>query len=157
VRPVVRLLARLGLLAAVAACDGGTSTLVTDYPDAVSYAYDPQFVGRWTGRIGGTDGETGVTGVLELGKLRERKLFGSFRSADGRTEYVLLLEHTHVMSATGGDVPSNRLTFTWQDGRGSRGLGWFLINREATALTGSFGYGDATEGLGSWTLSRVDA
>lgn len=145
----------LGLTLVSGACDT-TAVVQAEYPDAVSYAYEPHFVGRWSGRVGGSDGSPGTPGTLELGKLRERKLFGSFKSADGRTEYVLLLDHSMVMSATGGDVPSNRLTFTWQDGRGSRGLGWLLINREETALTGSFGYGETTSGLGTWTLTRAD-
>ena len=48
-------------------------------------------------------------------------------------------------------------TFTWQNGLGSRGKGWLLINREDTALTGSFGYGVATEGLGEWSFERTNA
>jgi hypothetical protein len=120
------------------------------YPDAEAYERDPSFAGEWLGDV------TDVPGVLTLGELSPGSFFGSFKADAGRPEYVLLLEQTMVDDPGGGIVPSNRMTFTWQDGLGGRGHGWLLINREDTALTGSFGYDKATEGLGSWTFIRVD-
>ena len=90
-----------------------------------------------------------------IGELDDRSFFGSFVTVDGAVEYTLLLDHTYVDTDEGGEVPSNRAVFTWQDGLGSRGKGWLLINQEDTALTGSFGYGTATTGLGQWSFERV--
>ena len=130
---------------------GAGSTHAPDYPTAEVYDRDPDFSGEWVGEVGSMPGE------LQLGLLEPGKYFGSFRSDDGSAEYVLLLEQTMVTSEVGGSAPSNRMTFTWQDGQGGRGLGWLLINREDTALTGSFGYGRATEGLGTWTFIRFES
>ena len=127
---------------------GGTSVQPTSYPPASVYEIDPEFGGEWSGDV------DGLRGTLNIGELDERGLFGSFVTEDGGTEYTLLLEHTYVDTEEGGEVPSNRATFTWQDGLGSRGKGWLLINREDTALTGSFGFGVATEGLGEWSFVR---
>jgi hypothetical protein len=121
----------------------------SNYPPPSVYDIDPQFAGEWTGDV------DGLPGTLKLGELDERTFFGSFVTDDGSTEYTLLLEHTYVDTEEGGEVPSNRTVFTWQDGLGSRGKGWLLINREDTALTGSFGYGLATSGLGEWSFERV--
>lgn len=121
----------------------------SNYPPASVYDIDPQFAGEWVGDV------DGLSGTLKLGELDERTFFGSFVTDDGSTEYTLLLEHTYVDTEEGGEVPSNRTIFTWQDGLGSRGKGWLLINREDTALTGSFGYGLATTGLGQWSFERV--
>jgi hypothetical protein len=120
----------------------------SNYPPASVYEIDPEFAGEWTGDV------DGLPGTLKIGELDERTFFGSFVTDDGSTEYTLLLEHTYVDTEEGGEVPSNRTTFTWQDGLGSRGKGWLLINREDTALTGSFGYGLATSGLGEWSFRR---
>jgi len=145
----------LGLVAVSLGCpaagiDGTSSGSPTKYPLASVYEFDPQFAGVWVGDV------DGLVGTLNIGKLDERSFFGSFVTDDGATEYTLLLEHTYVDTQDGGEVPSNRATFTWQDGLGSRGKGWLLINREDTALTGSFGYGVATEGLGDWSFGRED-
>lgn len=143
------------LLACLLACPGttGSSTtgasLQTNYPPASVYEVDPLFTGEWTGDV------DGLPGTLTIGELDERSFFGSFVTADRSTEYTLLLEHSYVETEEGGEAPSNRTIFTWQDGLGSRGKGWLLINREDTALTGSFGYGVATEGLGQWSFVRV--
>lgn len=136
------------------ACPGiGTGKSARDqtvYPPASVYEIDPQFSGEWVGDV------DGLAGTLTIGELDERSFFGSFVTADGATEYTLLLDHTFVETMEGGEAPSNRTTFTWQDGLGSRGKGWLLINREDTALTGSFGYGVATAGLGEWSFVRAD-
>ncbi|WP_181233146.1 hypothetical protein [Enhygromyxa salina] len=120
----------------------------SSYPPASVYEIDPQFAGEWDGDV------DGLPGTLNIGELDDRSFFGSFVTHDNATEYTLLLEHSYVDTEDGGEVPSNRVTFTWQDGLGSRGKGWLLINREDTALTGSFGYGVATEGLGEWSFVR---
>jgi hypothetical protein len=138
------------LLACPGAGTGRGGGQRTVYPPASVYEIDPQFSGQWTGDV------DGLPGLLTIGELDERSFFGSFVTDDGSTEYTLLLEHTYVETEEGGEVPSNRTTFTWQDGLGSRGKGWLLINREDTALTGSFGYGVATAGLGEWSFVRED-
>lgn len=144
------------LLAFVLACPlspGGSGTsgaLQANYPPASVYEVDPIFAGQWTGDV------DGLPGTLTIGELDERSYFGSFVTDDRATEYTLLLEHTYVETEEGGEAPSNRTIFTWQDGLGSRGKGWLLINREDTALTGSFGYGVATQGLGQWSFEREE-
>lgn len=143
------------LLACLLACPvttgGGTTggSLQANYPPASVYEVDPLFTGEWAGDV------DGLPGTLTIGELDERAFFGSFVTADRSTEYTLLLEHTYVETEEGGEAPSNRTIFTWQDGLGSRGKGWLLINSEDTALTGSFGYGVATEGLGQWSFVRA--
>jgi|GEM_PF-1336422 len=133
---------------------GGSGTTgsvrATNYPPASVYEIDPEFGGEWSGDV------DGFSGTLLLGTLDERSYFGSFVTSDGALEYTLLLDHSFVVTEQGSEAPSNRCTFTWQDGLGSRGRGWLLINRDDTALTGSFGYASATEGLGSWSFVRVD-
>jgi hypothetical protein len=129
--------------------DGGDDE-AGNYPPASVYELDPEFAGAWAGDIGGSPG------TLTIGRLDERSYFGSFVTDDAAIEYTLLLQHSYVTTAEGGEVASNRATFTWQDGLGSRGKGWLLINREDTAITGSFGYGQATSGLGDWSFIRFD-
>jgi len=140
----------LGLgLGCPASSGGGVGSTASNYPPASVYEIDPEFGGEWAGDV------DGLPGVLKIGELDERSFFGSFQTDDGSTEYTLLLEHSYAENEHGGDSPSNRTVFTWQDGLGSRGRGWLLINREDTALTGSFGYGVATSGLGQWSFERV--
>lgn len=145
----VLLIACVGGLVAAAGCDRG-NTAGPVYPPAEAYEIDPTFAGDWIGDAGSIGGE------LTIGQLSEGEFFGSFQADDERTQYVLLLEQSMVEQPGGGLVPSNRVTFTWQDGLGGRGHGWLLINREDTALTGSFGYDKATAGLGTWTFIRID-
>lgn len=143
-----------GMLGLSLGCPGtgnnGANSQVSNYPPASVYDIDPEFAGEWIGDVGGTGG------TLMIGELDERSFFGSFVTDDGAVEYTLLIEHTYVDTEDGGEVPSNRTTFTWQNGLGSRGKGWLLINREDTALTGSFGFGVATSGLGEWSFERVE-
>jgi hypothetical protein len=122
----------------------------SNYPPASIYEIDPEFAGEWLGDI------DGQVGTLRIGELDERTFFGSFLTHDGGVEYTLLIEQTYLDTDDGVEVPSNRTIFTWQNGLGSRGKGWLLINREDTALTGTFGYGVATTGLGGWSFERVD-
>jgi len=131
------------------ATNPGDTASQSNYPPASLYEFDPEFAGEWTGDV------DGLAGTLKIGLLDDRSFFGSFVTDDGATEYTLLLEHTYVETEEGGEAPSNRTTFTWQDGLGSRGKGWLLINREETALTGSFGFGLATSGLGQWSFERA--
>jgi len=132
-------------------CDrGGEGGAITNYPDPSVYERDPEFAGEWLGEVAGLSGE------LNIGELEPGKFFGSFKADDGSAEYVLLLEQSFVEQASGGRAPSNRMLFTWQDGRGGRGNGWLLINREDTALTGKFGYDSAVDGLGDWSFIRFD-
>ena len=145
--PASLLLAAL-LLAGCSAAIGGGGDERTNYPAASVYDIEPEFAGEWAGDVGG------APGTLKIGVLDEHSFFGSFVTDNGGTEYTLLLEHTYVTAEDGSEAPSNRTVFTWQDGLGSRGHGWLLINREDTALTGSFGYGAATEGLGGWSFVR---
>lgn len=146
-RAILGLSVPCGLLLACARAATQTQPI---YPDAVVYERDPQFVGEWVGEVGA------VWGILTLGELEEHRYFGSFVADDGSVEYVLLLEQSLLADPRGALSPSNRVTFTWQDGLGGRGRGWLLINREGTALTGSYGYDNAVEGLGDWTLMRSD-
>jgi hypothetical protein len=143
-------LGTLSLGCPVTSSGGAGSGPRTNFPPASVYEIDPQFTGEWVGDV------DGLGGTLNIGKLDERAFFGSFVTDDGATEYTLLLEHTYVDTEESGEAPSNRATFTWQDGLGSRGKGWLLINREDTALAGSFGYGVATEGLGAWSFVREE-
>lgn len=129
---------------------GSTTSSATAYPPASAYEIDPEFSGEWSGDI------DGLRGTLSIGRLDDRSFFGSFVTDDQSVEYTLLLEHTFIDTQEDGEVPSNRTTFTWQDGLGSRGKGWLLINREDSALTGSFGFGVATSGLGEWSFVRLN-
>ena len=147
----VALVAVLGLGCPLGPGGNGGSGGMSNYPPASVYEIEPEFAGEWVGDV------DGLAGTLHMGRLDERSFFGSFVTHDQSTEYTLLIEHTYVTTDEGVEVPSNRVTFTWQDGLGSRGKGWLLINREDTALTGSFGYGVATEGLGDWSFERVEA
>lgn len=139
------------LLACPITTGSGTTggSLQANYPPASVYEVDPVFAGEWVGDV------DGLPGTLTIGELDERSFFGSFVTADRSTEYTLLLEHTYVETEEGGEAPSNRTIFTWQDGLGSRGKGWLLIDSEDMGLSGSFGYGVATEGLGQWSFERT--
>ncbi|WP_157595804.1 hypothetical protein [Plesiocystis pacifica] len=156
-------LVRLGLLVALAvgsACPGrgggsggsGTGNFRRpNYPVASVYEIDPDFEGEWRGDV------AGLRGTLVIGPLDDRNYYGSFTTLDSNTEYTMLIEQSYVSTPEDEAVASNRALFTWQDGLGSRGHGWLLINRDDTALTGSFGYSAATEGVGSWSFTRVEA
>ncbi|TPV95782.1 MAG: hypothetical protein B7733_08150 [Myxococcales bacterium FL481] len=138
------------LSVAAAACAHRTKVAEPVYPEATVYARDPQFVGEWVGEVGG------MWGILTLGELEPHRFFGSFVADDASVEYVLMLDQSLVRDDRGAEAPSNRVVFTWQDGQGGRGRGWLLVNREDTALTGAYGYDNAVQGLGEWTLIRSD-
>jgi len=145
----------LAALALALACPGprggGGTDSATVYPPADVYEIDPQFAGEWYGDV------DGLRGSLIIGALGERTFYGSFVSEDEAREYTLLLEHTYVEDPNEGELPSNRVTFTWQDGLGSRGKGWLLIDQSDRALSGSFGFGVATRGLGKWSFIRRES
>ena len=79
-----------------------------------------------------------TVGTLEISSLGTGRYRGYFHGDDVEAEYVLLLQQDDV-SVGDQAIPGNRATFNWQDGRGGRGEGWMLINREDSALTGAFG------------------
>jgi len=129
-------------LALASGCkDDGTQT--STIPPAEAYETPSEFTGEWIGEV---DGQVGSLTITPLGPGRYRGLY----AAEGvDIEYVLLLQQDLVQL-----VPGNRALFTWQDGRGGRGEGWLLINREDSALTGAFGERGLIDR--PWTFIRVE-
>ncbi|MBL4686619.1 MAG: hypothetical protein JKY37_18630 [Nannocystaceae bacterium] len=127
-------------------------------PPAEVYDQPPEFSGRWAGKV------ADVQGTLDISSIGNGVYRGVYRGAQVEVQYILKLEQT---MRDGGDAtpgtgelpdareakPTNRITFTWQDGRGGRGLGWLMINRGSSALTGAFGEG-AGHIVGTWTFLR---
>lgn len=124
-------MAGLGLPAVLLGCDV-THQPAAPIPPAEAYDLPSDFGGVWVGEADGT------VGALEITSLGGGRYRGYFQGDDVELEYVLVLEQDPVQI---GEqlIPGNRATFSWQDGRGGRGDGWFLINREDSALTGAFG------------------
>ncbi len=120
---------------------------VASFPPAEVWNPVSRFEGQWLGEV------ADVPGTLQISPLGEGRYYGRFAGENIALEYVLSLQQ-RVQDG----VPTNLSTMTWQDGRGGRGAGWLLINREDTALAGSFGRGEKrTEGLGTWTFIRLEA
>jgi hypothetical protein len=117
------------------------------HPPPEVYGEETDFSGRWRGEAGD------VTGKLAIEALGENQYYANFRGEDRPVRYIVSLEQV-LADPPGSGTPSNLALFTWQDGRGGRGHGWLLINRDQSALTGTFGRGDATTGLGVWTFIR---
>lgn len=142
---------RVGLATLVAlvlpapACDDGNQA--PSIPPAEAYDQPSDFAGEWIGEV---DGQVGTLTITPLGTGRYR---GLYEGEDVKLEYVLLLEQT-LVPAGSSSIAANRATFTWQDGHGSRGEGWLLINREDSALTGAFGERGQLDR--SWTFIRVE-
>jgi hypothetical protein len=145
--------ARVGALAGVtlalalaSGCrDDGTEA--ASIPPAAAYETPSNFAGEWIGEV---EGEVGTLTITSLGTGRYR---GLYEGEDIEIDYVLLLEQDLV--AVGSDsMPGNRAVFKWQDGRGGRGEGWLLINREDSALTGA--HGDHGMLDRPWTFIRVE-
>ncbi|MBK6918279.1 MAG: hypothetical protein IPH07_12865 [Deltaproteobacteria bacterium] len=136
----------LWLALMTAACD---KTETPDLPPAELYAEPVTVAGRWHGEIAGVAGDFVVD---ELAPMRYRGLF----AADAiERRYVLNMTHVQIAGPDGERKASNLVEFTWQDGRGDRGAGWLLVNRDSSALTGSFGRGDGSNaGAGDWTFVR---
>ena len=120
---------------------------VVAYPPADAYDTPPDFNGEWKGSVERKRGQ------LHLGKLRAGEYFGNFSADDGSLDIALHLEQSSAASSTGAQVPSNRLLFTWQDGTGKRGHGWFKIDETGDALNGSSGLGELVDGQ-IWLFTR---
>lgn len=129
------------------ACDPKGDT-APPIPPAEAYDRPVDFAGEWIGEVEGSEG------TLTIDSLGPNRYRGVYEVDATPTRYVLALEQTMVPQGD-ATVGSNRVTFTWQDGRGGRGDGWLLINREGTALTGEFGEGEGHSG-GSWTFIRLE-
>lgn len=140
-----RLAACLWLLA----CEpGGGTRPPADLPAAEVYEAPPDFSGTWIGEVEST------SGTLKIQALGEGRFYGSYKVEGVNVRYVIALEQSmRPPEGAGEPVPTNRCTFTWQDGRGGRGTGWLLINRESSALTGAFGEGAGHTG-GMWSFIR---
>lgn len=136
----------LACMTSAAACDKGDSGPLI--PPAEAYDRPADFSGDWIGEVETTEG------TLTIGSLGPARYRGIYEVDGAPIRYVLALEQT-MIERDGTEVPSNRAVFTWQDGRGGRGEGWLLINRENTALTGEFGEGAGHTG-GGWTFIRLE-
>lgn len=146
-RPRARGLAAWAVALALAPGCKSDGTQASSIPPAAAYDAPCDFAGEWIGEV---EGQVGTLTITALGTGRYR---GLYEGEDVAVEYVLLLQQDLV--PVGGDsILGNRAVFTWQDGRGGRGEGWLLINREDSALTGAFG----EQGLidRSWTFIRVE-
>jgi hypothetical protein len=129
---------------AAGACPDLQSTAT--YPPADVYGVPVSFVGEWLGEVGG------VEGTLRVSELGRARFYGQFRADDGAIQYSFKMEQRLE-----NDQPTNLVELSWQDGRGDLGLGWLLINREDSALTGSLGRGESrTVGLGELTFIRLE-
>ena len=130
----------------LAACD---KTRTPELPPAQVYETPVAIAGTWHGEIGGVSGE------LSLRKLGDLRYYGMFEATATGRQYVLNMSQVQAAGADGALAPSNLVQFTWQDGHGDRGAGWLLVNREGSALTGSYGRGEGnTDGAGTWTFMR---
>ena len=139
------------LLALVGGCvhggpDGQAVDITTPtaevYPDGAS-----DFTGAWVGE------SAGVFGSLEVERLDPDRYYGRFTSQDGLVRFVCNMRQVQVAPEPGGAMtPGNLVVFTWQDGRGGRGQGWVLINRENSALSGEIRHG----GAAAWDFVRAE-
>jgi len=147
----VRSRARLGriaalLLALAFACD---KQHAPELPPAEVYETPVEIVGTWRGEVGGSSGS------LEVERLDAQRLRGLFEAASTGRRYVMSMQQVKAPAPDGTLAPSNLVQFTWQDGHGDRGEGWLLVNRDGSALTGSYGHGEGnTDGAGAWTFVR---
>lgn len=131
---------------------GCDKTHAPDLPPAEVYVPPAQVHGQWRGEVGG------VEGTLRVDDLAGNHYRGMFVASGISRRYVLNMEQVGAPGPDGLVAPSNLVRFRWQDGRGDRGEGWLLVNREGSALTGSFGRGDGmTSGAGEWTFVRSGA
>jgi hypothetical protein len=145
--PVPRTLAAWALLLLLAPACKDDGTQPASMPPAEAYETPSSFAGEWLGEV---EGQVGTLTITPLGAGRYR---GRYEGEDVEIDYVLLLEQDLV--PVGSDtIPGNRAVFTWQDGRGGRGEGWLLVNREDSALTGAFGERGLLER--PWTFIRVE-
>ena len=146
--PVVFALASFGAVAL--GCNPTTHPddhVLVSYPDAEAFEPPPEFSGAWTGKVERKHGE------LQIGQLRAREYFANFTADDGSLDIALHMEQSMTSTANGAQVPSNRLLFTWQDGSGQRGHGWFKIDEAGARLDGSSGLGERVDGY-VWLFLR---
>ena len=145
-RRIASLLFASFLVATATACPNheGEAT----HPPPEVYGETTDFSGEWRGEVGD------ITGMLKIEKMDANRYYANFRGADRPVRYILSLDQIPGELAGDGTAPSNLCVFTWQDGRGGRGEGWLLINRERSALTGTFGRGEGTTGMGVWTFIK---
>lgn len=142
------------------ACGTTVGTTPPPMPPAEVYDQPPKFTGRWAGKV------ADVPGTLDISFIGNGTYRGVYRGERVHLQYILKLEQTMHEDERGranpapGNLadgraakPTNRITFTWQDGRGGRGIGWLMINRGSSALTGAFGEGAGHIG-GTWTFLR---
>ena len=118
------------------------------HPPPEVYGETTDFSGEWRGEVGD------ITGALRIESMGDNRYYANFRGEDRPVRYILSLDQIPGELAGDGTAPSNLCIFTWQDGRGGRGEGWLLINREHSALTGTFGRGEGTTGMGVWTFIK---
>lgn len=134
------------LLLVAVACD---KTQAPDLPPAEVYVPPVEVAGKWRGEV------AGVEGMLTVDDLAGSHYRGMFVASGITRRYVMNMQQVDAPGEGGTLVLTNLVKFTWQDGRGDRGEGWLLVNREGSALTGSFGRGEgATSGAGEWTFVR---
>ena len=120
-------------------------------PPAEAYERPSDFKGEWLGE------SAGRLGTLMIEGLGGARYYGRFESEDKALAYVANMQQRSATPA-GEDapVPANLMTFTWQDGRGGRGEGWLLINREDSALSGVIYFGEGQGRSAALTFIRVD-
>lgn len=141
----LRVAALLGLVAV--GCDK-TGPSLPPMPPAEVFEQPSDFSGEWIGEVESTEG------TLTISRLGPARYRGVYEVDGAPIRFVLALDQTMLPQGE-EPAPANRVVFTWQDGRGGRGNGWLLVNRENTALTGEFGEGDGHSG-GAWTFIRLE-
>ncbi len=144
-RFALRLLPLAGF-AAVVGCLGANSE--PPHPPPEAYEVPSDFSGGWRGEV------DGIAGTLRIERLGEGRYYANFRGKDRPERYILSMTQKRADLGSGATALANVCTFTWQDGRGAVGSGWLLINREDTALTGTYGRGGSMSGMGVYTFVR---
>ena len=144
VRPIVRFAPALALVLAVAGCPG--QQRVATYPPGETYGIEVSFLGEWLGEV------AGIEGILRVTELSPTRYYGQFRADDGS-----MIHSWDMQPVLDGETQTNLVKIKWQDGGGDTGVGWLLINREDSALTGSLGRGESrTVGFGDVTFIRLE-
>ncbi len=144
-RFALRLFALAGSVAAAGCVGPGDEP---PHPPPEAYEEPSDFSGGWQGEV------DGIAGTLRIERLGEGRYYANFRGKDRPERYILSMTQKRADLEPGRAVLANVCSFTWQDGRGAVGSGWLLINREDTALTGTFGRGGSMSGMGVYTFVR---
>lgn len=137
-------------LVAIACCSAAGCGFVNagpSHPPPEVYESPSDFSGRWRGEV------DGAAGTLQVDRLSKGRYYGNFHAKGGK-RYILSMVQEQAAEGEAEPELANVCAFTWIDGRGSEGSGWLLINREDTTITGTFGRGSATSGMGVWTFVR---